>query len=128
MYPHPPSENLEETLDELRALFYSWNHALPLLDPYASSACWTLYHPEGAIIAQGEFTAHRTIAKFGKGDRYDVPVSADPGADIAGVLAGRVRQALARAGVTSRDDLRAATWSLTRAEELDAIRLTLRDR
>jgi superfamily I DNA/RNA helicase len=98
---------------------------LLLLHPYASSARWRLRRPDGGMIAEGGFTQHRMTARFGWSDQYGTPVSTGPGAGAADALVERVRQALAQAGVTSPDQLRAATWSDTPAERLDAIRLTL---
>ncbi|WP_426513290.1 TY-Chap domain-containing protein [Dactylosporangium sp. McL0621] len=124
-YRHSPSATLDETLDELRSLFRSWSHALPLLHPYASSARWWLRRPGGDMIAEGAFTPRRMTAKFGWSDQYGTPVSTGPGAGAADALVERVRQALSQAQITAPDQLRAAAWSGTPAERLDASRLTL---
>lgn len=125
-YPHSPAETLEETIEELRSLFRSWAMSLELLHPYASSARWRLRGPGGDMIAEGGFTQRRTTVRFGWRDEYGAPISTPSGGGSVDAVIERVRAALAQAGVTTPAQLRAATWSDTPAERLDAIRLTLR--
>lgn len=124
-YPHPPATTIDDVLDELRALFTSWCEALPLLYPYATGARWRLRFPAGDMIAEGRFTRERVTARFGWKDEYGEPAVAAPGPGVAADLAGRVRDALTRAGVTGIEQVRGAAWSDTPAERLFANRLTL---
>ncbi|MEV0560589.1 hypothetical protein [Dactylosporangium sp. NPDC050588] len=125
-YWHSPSETLDGTVDELRALFASWCSALPMLHPYASSARWRLRRTSGTMVAEGEFTRERVTARFGWSDEFGERVETVPGGDVAADLAARVAAALDRAGVTAPGDLDGGAWSDTPAERLNALRLTVR--
>ncbi|MFF5233017.1 hypothetical protein [Dactylosporangium sp. NPDC000521] len=125
IYDHSPSETLDGTLEELRALFTSWCSALPMLHPYASSAHWRLRRGNGAMVAEGEFTRDRVTARFGWSDEFGERVDTVPGEGVAADLVARVAAALDRAGVTAPGELKGGAWSDTPAERLNALRLTV---
>ena len=59
----------------------------------------------------GRCSRERATAQFGWSDQYGDRVAAAPGADVVADLVERVRDALARAGVTTPAELRGAAWS-----------------
>jgi type III secretion system-like peptide-binding chaperone len=119
-FPHPPAADLAELGDNLRELLGSLTADLPLLHPYASSACLRVLHrSSGEWLADCAITADRARVRVGGSSAPLESVPLD-GSRTGAEIAGRIMDAVAAAGVEALDRLSVLVWSATPAERLRA--------